>query len=183
MGGARQGGQYQVIIGNDVTVCYQAVLKAGDFSTAEEKEGTKKGKKRFTLKGWANSVLDMVSGSVTPLLPALIGCGMVKLLLILLDLFQVPGSLPTYRILSAAADSAFYFMPILLAWSASKKLNCNSVLAINIVAVLVHPDITALLSGGSSSFLRISVTQATYRCSQRPDGLLWGSIQQLCHLL
>ena len=107
--------------------------------------------------------LDMVSGSVTPLLPALIGCGMVKLLLILLDLFQVPGSLPTYRILSAAADSAFY-----LAWSALKKMNCNSVLAITIVAVLVHPDITALLSGGSSSFLRIPVTQATYSSSVLP---------------
>ncbi|WP_314723471.1 PTS transporter subunit EIIC [Enterocloster bolteae] len=167
MGVTKQGGQYQVIIGNDVTVCYQEVLKAGNFSVTEG-EKVQKEKKKFTVKGWINSVLDMVSGSVTPLLPAIIGCGMVKLLLIILDLFHISDSLPTYQILNAAADSAFYFLPILLAWSASKKMNCNSVLAITIVAVLVHPNITALLGEGSASFLRIPVTSATYSSSVLP---------------
>lgn len=113
-------------------------------------------------------MLDMVSGSVTPLLPALIGCGMVKLILIVLNLLHVPGSLPTYQILNAAADSAFYFLPVLLAWSASKKMNCNTVLAISIVAVLIHPSITALLAEGTASFLRIPVTSATYSSSVLP---------------
>lgn len=113
-------------------------------------------------------MLDMVSGSVIPLLPALIGCGMVKLILIVLDLLHVPGSLPTYQILNAAADSAFYFLPVLLAWSASKKMNCNTVLAITIVAVLIHPSITTLLAEGTASFLRIPVTSATYSSSVLP---------------
>lgn len=174
MGVTKQGGQYQVIIGNDVALCYQEVLKTGNVSAAQEtEEGQKQGpqqeeKKRFTVKGWINAVLDMVSGSVTPLLPALIGCGMVKLILIVLDLLHVPGSLPTYQILNAAADSAFYFLPVLLAWSASKKMNCNTVLAITIVAVLIHPSITALLAEGTASFLRIPVTSATYSSSVLP---------------
>lgn len=174
MGVTKQGGQYQVIIGNDVALCYQEVLKAGNVSAAKETqegqniEPQQEEKEKFTVKGWINSVLDMVSGSVTPLLPALIGCGMVKLILIVLDLLHVPGSLPTYQILNAAADSAFYFLPVLLAWSASKKMNCNTVLAITIVAVLIHPSITALLAEGTASFLRIPVTSATYSSSVLP---------------
>lgn len=167
MGVVRKGRQYQVIIGNDVSVCYKEILKLGNFDTAAP-ENEKKEKQKFTVKGWINSVLDMVSGSVTPILPALIGCGMVKLVVIILDLFHVSADLPTYQFLNVIGDTGFYYLPLLLAWSASRKMNCNSVLAIVIVSVLIHPTFITMLGEGPVSFLRIPVTSATYSSSVIP---------------
>lgn len=64
---------------------------------------------------------------------------MVKLLLIMMDLVGVSSELPTYQILTIIGDVGFYFLPLLLAYSAAKKMECSPMLAVTIVAVLIHP--------------------------------------------
>ena len=164
IGVVRKGGQYQVIIGNDVADCYSEVQKRLGIveNTSPQKN------EKFTLKGWGASVLDAISGSIAPIIPVILGCGMVKILLILLDLCKVSSALPTYKILQIIGDAGYYFLPLLLAYSASKKFKCNTPLAMTIVAVLVHPDLITLLAEGDSSFLGIPVTTASYSSTVIP---------------
>lgn len=163
LGVVRKGGQYQVIIGNDVALCYEEVLKLIDHQNHQETK-----KEKFTWKTLGASILDAISGSIAPIIPVILGCGMVKILIILLDLMGVSSQYPTYKILTIIGDAGYYFLPLLLAYSASKKFNCNTPISMAIVAVLIHPDFIALLAEGNSSFLQIPVTSASYSSTVIP---------------
>lgn len=65
MGVVRRGEQYQVIIGNEVQECYKEICKLGSFGDKTEERN----KEKFTLKAWGNSVLDMITGSMSPVIP------------------------------------------------------------------------------------------------------------------
>ena len=72
MGLVKQGGQYQIIIGNHVGTAYQEVLKLGNFG--EQSEIAKGEKKEpLTLKKVGNNILDAIVGTMSPLIPAIIG--------------------------------------------------------------------------------------------------------------
>lgn len=165
LGVARQGGQYQVIIGNDVPQCYEEFMKLGSFGQggAEPEE-----KKKITPKSVVNGIIDAIAGSIAPILPAIIGCGMVRLVVTILDLLKVSSDLPTYQILTVIGDAGFYFLPILLASSAAEKFKCSKPLAMTLAAVLVHPTLVTMFSEGSTTFLRMPVTAATYSSSVLP---------------
>lgn len=165
LGVARQGGQYQVIIGNEVTQCYDEFMKLGSFGQggAEPEE-----KKKLTPKGIVNGIIDAIAGSIAPILPAIIGCGMVRLVVTILDLLKVSSDLPTYQLLTIIGDAGFYFLPILLASSAAEKFKCSKPLAMTLAAVLVHPSLVTIFTEGSTTFLKIPVTAATYSSSVLP---------------
>lgn len=74
----------------------------------------------------------------------------------------------TYTILSAIGDGAFYFLPIILAISAAKKLGSNMYIGAALAAGIMHPTITALLAEGNSSFAGIKVVAATYSSTVIP---------------
>lgn len=65
----RKGGQYQIIIGNEVAKCFAELKKLGVASSDEPAE---KPKEKMTLKGVGNAILDYISGSMSALIPALI---------------------------------------------------------------------------------------------------------------
>lgn len=158
LGAVHKGAQYQIIIGNDVALCYQEVMKLIQIET----NMAMKEKGKFSLKTWGASILDVISASIAPIIPVLLGCGMVKILLIMLDLMGIDASTSTYKILQIIGDTGYYFLPLLLAYSASKKLKCNTPLAITLVSILVHPELITLLAKGNSSFLSVPVTAASY---------------------
>lgn len=171
LGIMKKGGQYQVIIGNEVSKCYDEIMKNGSFKN--EMSAPVKEKKKLTPKSIFNNVLDVIAGSMTPILPAIIGCGMIKLLNIVLSLLGVPDTNTTYQFLVILGDAGFYFLPILLAYTSSKKFNCSPILAMTIVAVLVHPDLIALFGGEAAlDFLGIPVTAASYSSSVIPAILI-----------
>ena len=68
----------------------------------------------------------MISTTFTPVIPALIGGGMIKAVLSILVLAKlVDPSESTYSILTFISDAPFYFMPVLLAYGAAMKFKCN----------------------------------------------------------
>lgn len=159
----RQGGQYQVVIGNEVANVYNELIKLGHF---EETTGTKSDGPKENL---FSRLSGFVAGCMTPLLPAMLGCGMIKVVLTLLTTFQLidtAGS--TYVILNAAGDAFFYFMPILLAMTTAKRLGSNIYLAMIVAAFLIHPDINKLLAAGNTTYFGLPVTAATYSSSVLP---------------
>lgn len=159
----RQGGQYQIVIGNEVSNVYRELVKIGKFEETTGAKGDGAKENIFSrLSGF-------VAGCMTPLLPAMLGCGMIKVVLILLTTFHLVDTTgSTYVILNAAGDAFFYFMPVLLAMTTAKRLGSNIYLAMVVGAFLIHPDIGGLLSAGNASYFGLPVTSATYSSSVLP---------------
>ncbi|MFL0166710.1 beta-glucoside-specific PTS transporter subunit IIABC [Candidatus Clostridium helianthi] len=165
MGVMKKGGQYQIIIGNEVSKCYKEVLKLGNFSdSANNTEGSNEKQNIIT------KVLDVVSGSMSATMPAIIGAGMVKVLVVLLTTIGLlSNTSQTYTILSALGDATFYFLPMILVISTSKKFNINPYTFAAVIGVMVYPDFVKLLGAGSPvSFLGLPVTTASYGYSVIP---------------
>ena len=141
----KQGGQYQVVIGNEVGSLFPVFKKAagikGDAAAAPAKaEGP-----------IIQRIFGFVAGIMTPLLPGMLGTGMVKVLLTLLTAMGViDASQTTYIILYGMADSFFYFLPILLGWSIAKKTNHSVPLFMIIGAALIYPDFVTMMSGAGA---------------------------------
>ena len=138
----KQGGQYQVVIGNEVSNLFKEFEKMGNFS---ESGNAAPPKQEGNI---AQRLMGFVAGCMTPLLPAMLGTGMVKVLLTLLTTFGLMSSAsPTYIFLYGMADSFFYFLPIFLAVQIAKKTNHTVPLFMVIGAMLCYPDIISLLGG------------------------------------
>ena len=168
LGVARQSGQYQVIIGNDVPICYREFMKLGAFGSGAGMEKEQPVHRKVTLKTIVNGIIDAISGSIAPILPMIIGCGMIRLLGTILQLFGVSDTLPTFQIIQIIGDAGFYFLPIILAASAAAKFGCSPGLAMALTAVLVHPNLIGMFAQGNTSFLRLPVTATTYSSTVVP---------------
>ncbi|MFJ5365918.1 beta-glucoside-specific PTS transporter subunit IIABC [Pectobacterium punjabense] len=162
-----RGGQFQVVIGNDVQITYRAILnEIGEMNgqrTASSKEPRKKG-------GIFSQIISVISTTFTPVIPAITGAGMIKALLAILKLTGlISADSTTYRLLDTISDAAFFFLPVLLAYGASIKFACNPILAMTIAGALLHPNLAQLLaSGGPISFIGIPVRLADYAGSVLP---------------
>ena len=167
------GGQYQVVIGQDVTEAYDAVLKNYNISAGGEVDAdpadTKAdgGKKKVDIAG---GIADLVSGIFMPFMGAFMGAGLLKGVLVLLTTFSLlDKASSTYTILYAAADGVFYFLPMFLAYCAGKKFGGSPFLTMALAAAMLYPNFGALSSSETPvTFLGIPVTMITYSSTVLP---------------
>ncbi|MCM3134130.1 beta-glucoside-specific PTS transporter subunit IIABC [Paenibacillus polysaccharolyticus] len=159
------GGQFQVVVGNDVSEVYKHIVAEGEFDGAGSGESSEKEKKSIR-----SVIFGLISGSLTPLIPVFAGAGLVKALLIVLERAGwIAVDSGTYAILAAAGNSIFYFLPILLGITIAKVLNVNSYVAAAIGAALMEPNFTALTAAGNTThFLGIPVSLMNYASSVFP---------------
>lgn len=161
------GGQLQVVIGNSVGDVYDTIIeKTGLSPSAEVAADDKQGKNKNLL----NMFMDTVSGIFAPILGVFAGAGLLKGLLILCTTMHwLTADMGTYRILYAAADGIFNFLPLFLAYTAAKKFKADTYVSVAIAAALVYPDLTSAFSKGESlTFLHIPVILASYTSSVIP---------------
>lgn len=169
MGTNIAGGQYQVIVGNSVGNVYKevvAVTGVGDVSGAAEPEEKKK-------VNPITAALEFISGCMAPLFPAIIAGGLSKVLLVIFGptlLGVMSDTSDTYILMNALGDAPFYFLPVIVAFTASRKLNCNSYLAVMVASVLIYPDVITLLGGETATYLFgvIPVIHGSYSSSIIP---------------
>ncbi|WP_316569262.1 PTS transporter subunit EIIC [Neobacillus sp. YIM B06451] len=170
------GGQYQIVLGAIVDDVYKEFLKlcdrAGGFggrpessvSGTEAKGPGERGKQKVM-----DNLIGTLSGIFTPLIPAMLGMSFLKVLCIILDVFfGVTDSNTTYAILMTLSDSFFYFLPMLVAWSAARRFETNIGVALIIIGLLLHPNFLKLLENSDVSFLGIPVTNVYYASSVLP---------------
>ena len=163
-----QGGQFQVVIGNDVPITYRAILNemGGDAAAASTKSAPAAEEKK---PGIINRIISVISTTFTPVIPALIGGGMIKAVLSILVLCGLSDTSSTYTILNFISDAAFYFMPVLLAYGAAIKFECNPVLAMTMACALLHPTWSGLVGAGETlTFFQIPVKLVDYSYSVIP---------------
>ncbi|WP_212410308.1 PTS cellobiose/arbutin/salicin transporter subunit IIBC [Erwinia sp. E602] len=165
LGVVRNENQCQVIIGNTVSQAYAEVVKLLPAGAAAAQPAPAKGK--LTLRRIGAGILDALIGTMSPLIPAIIGGSMVKLLAMILDMTGVfeKGS-STLIILNAIGDGAFFFLPVMVAASAAVKFKTNMSLAIAIAGVLLHPAFIDLMAkaaqGQPVDFMGVPVTAVKY---------------------
>ena len=158
------GDQYQIVIGNTVNEAYEAVVsKLGSVDTGVSAEEPKR---KFNV----SAIFDIITGIFVPAIPAIAGCGLMKALLSLLTFAGILSTdSQTYYILAFVADSAFYFLPMILAFNAANKFKCSPMLSVVLGGVLLHPQLAALVAAGEPvHFLGLPVTLANYANSVIP---------------
>ncbi|MBD7957383.1 PTS glucose transporter subunit IIA [Microbacterium sp. Sa4CUA7] len=160
MGVNDTGGQYQVVIGDHVGEVFHALTAAEPRLGGEPSAPSAAGKKQNPLQRF----FDFIGGVFAPLLPAIAGAGLLRGILALLAFFGwIDTASDTYVVLTAIGDAVFYFLPLLVAMTAARKLGANMYVAVAISGVLVYPTlVTALGSGEAVDFLGLPVTATTY---------------------
>ena len=171
----KSGGQYQVVIGQDVTEAYDAILANYKISAGGEVEADPAETQRQTAerrKRWISpdGIADLVSGIFMPFMGAFMGAGLLKGVLVLLTTFSLlDKASSTYTILYAAADGVFYFLPMFLAYCAGKKFGGSPFLTMALAAAMLYPNFGALSSSETPvTFLGIPVTMITYSSTVLP---------------
>lgn len=138
----RSGGQYQVVIGNNVSSVYADLVSVGGFQSKAATEESD------DPAGVFNKFIDIVTGVFTPVLGVLTATGMLKgflALFVALNIIDINSG--TYTVLNAVADCFFYFLPIFLGYTSAKKFKLNEMVGMAIGAALVYPSMTALMAG------------------------------------
>jgi PTS system beta-glucosides-specific IIC component len=163
-----KGGQFQVVVGNDVPITYRVLInEMGGTAAKSSSESSSDDEKEKS--GIITNIISVISTTFTPVIPALIGGGMIKAVLSILVLCGLNDSSSTYAILNLISDVAFYFMPVLLAYGAAIKFECNPVLAMTLACALLHPTWTGMVSAGEGvDFFHIPVQLVDYSYSVIP---------------
>lgn len=163
-------GQIQVVIGNKVGKVYDELIKLAPQSGI-----TNRNESNGENQNIMNSILSAVAGIFTPTIPAIAGAGMIKGILSVISMYFLNQKgvdikvTQTYIIFNALADSIFYFMPIILGYTAAKAFNANKIISMVLGATLCYPAFTALMTSEEAvRFLGLSVTKATYTSSVIP---------------
>lgn len=158
----RAGGQFQVVIGNDVPQVYSELGKITGTTEGEAPAAPASG-------NLLNRFIDLVSSLIQPLLWPIAGAGLFKAFL---SLFTQLGWLdPTsqsYTVLAAAADAVFYFLPVMLAVTASKRFRADQFTAMAIAGAMLYPSIVALNTGEDVFFFGIPLVMMSYASSVIP---------------
>ncbi len=181
MGAVPQSGdRFQVIIGGAVATVFQEINALPEMSSrqpmtdAEVKAAARaKGRGKFA---WLDSFFEYLSDSFRPLLGVLLGASLILATAAILDAFgifdfQSDAKAAPWVFLDAMWRGVFYFLPIAVAYNASKKLDVDPWLGAVIMGSLLTPDFIQLGSkvytetaGGSGLFaeaLRYTETVCT----------------------
>lgn len=146
--GVNQTAQTQIIIGNSVIEVYNEIQKLLSGKTANSGGNSSKEKKPFTA-----TLLDFIISIFQPLIPAIAGGGILKSLLMLLNLVGwLDKTTQTYQILNFVGDAPLRFLPLLVAITTANKLKVNPLVAVSAVAALLTPDLSAMLVAGAKFF-------------------------------
>ena len=158
------GNQFQVILGGKVTSVYEAFTGLVSLCRRDSVENEE------TKGRLVDRFLDTLSGIFVPIIPAIIGAGMIKGVLYSLMFFGViSADSENFQVINVFSDATFYFIPILVANSTANRFKVNPYIAMTIAGILIHPTMVELMTKQSSVHLfGIPFTSASYSSSVLP---------------
>ena len=171
LGITQSGGQFQVIIGQSVGEVYNELIDEAGITGKKTAEKLIINEKK-DLKYYGNKILDTLSGSLTPLIPILISASMFKMLVAVLGptmLNIMPESSSFYTLFTFVGDAGFYFFPIFIGYTASKKIGVTPVLGLFLGAIMIHPTFLGMLESGTKLNLwGVSISPQNYTSTVIP---------------
>lgn len=137
------GNQFQIIIGQDVADVYDMICKESGFSAkaavaAEEKDAPKEKK---TVKTFLSDGLRHFIACVMPVIPVMTGTGMIKCVLVLLNMAGIlTADSSTYQLFYFVSDAGLYFLPVYVGVLTAKHFGGTQVMGALMGAMLLHPS-------------------------------------------
>jgi len=163
---AEAGGQYQVVIGNEVPEVFAEIGKISKLTGPSANEKSAPAGPKGNL---LNRFIAMISAIFTPLLWALAGTGLLKAFLAATVTFGwLDNTTTTYVLLNALSDAFINFLPIALAITAAKYFKADQFTSLAMAGALVYPSIVALNGVPDITFFGIPVTMVSYVSSVIP---------------
>ena len=161
-------GQFQVVIGNNVGQVFEHMMAETNLQDADNPNAKKEDSSEKT--NVLGKAVDIISSIFSPLLGALAGAGLLKGIMALISsLHWIDTASGTYLILNAASDSVFYFLPIFLAITSSRKFKTNAFVSVAVAGALVYPDVIAAVDNPAKlAFLGIPIILIKYSSSVIP---------------
>ena len=118
----KSAGQYQVVIGNHVVDVFKDVCEVAGISSSE----TAGGEESDVKMSFGARVVDVISGTFTPLLGVMCASGMIKGLMTLLSFYNIiTADSGLYQILYAAGDAIFLLFPVVLGYTSAVKFKMS----------------------------------------------------------
>lgn len=155
--GVRINVQCQVIVGHEVVQVYEAATSLVGPQSNVPASGEKTAK-----AGRGAQIVDFVISVFQPLVPAIAGGGVLKSLLLLMDVMGwLTRDSSTYKVLDNIGSAPLYFLPILVAITTAMKLKVNVLVAVSAVSVMVLPAMTKQLADGTV-FLSFDLKNVAY---------------------
>ena len=159
----RANNQYQIVIGQTVEDVYDELIKllgpkyAGQGETATPAPETNQsigGK----IKNGFFQLIGVITGSMMPVIGLLAASGMLKgILNILTNFCHMSTASPTYTIINAMGDASFYFLPLIVGFTAAQRLGSNPVVVSIIGGFLIYPDLVKIYASGKFSYFLAGV--------------------------
>ena len=143
----KSGGQYQVVIGPDVVDVYDAVVaQLPNVGAGEQVADVEVVERPATLWGWVklgfSSLIGVITGSMIPVVGMLAASGILRGLLALLVQFKVVTEASnTFHFIDAMSSSMFFFLPIIVGFTAAKRLGADPIVVAIIGGVLCYPSV------------------------------------------
>lgn len=126
-------------------------------------------------------LIDGISSIFLPFVNQLCACGILIGIVAILkttDCLSIESD--TYKILYAMANSLFYFLPILLAYTSAKKFGANPFTAVIIAGILLYPSLVEMLDKGKTlNFIGLTIYPVTYSASVIPIILAVGFLRYI----
>lgn len=163
---AQAGGQYQVVIGNDVPDVFAEIGKISKFGGSSDDAGATDEAPKGNL---FNRFISMISSIFTPVLWALAGTGLLKAFLAASVTFGwLSNETSTYAVLNALSDAFINFLPIALSITAARYFKANEWTSLAIAGALVYPTMAGLVGQPDLTFFGIPFTMVSYVSSVIP---------------
>ena len=146
----QSGGQYQVVIGNDVPEVYAELMKLLPDLADDSDDDPASGRNLL------DAFIALISGIFSPMLWTLAGTGWLS------------QTSDTYTVLYAASDAFMNFLPLVLAVTAARHFKANQFTSMAIAGALVYPSVVAMNDGAPHTFFGIPLVVMSYTSSVLP---------------
>ncbi|MHA6523681.1 PTS transporter subunit EIIC [Tessaracoccus sp. G1721] len=158
MGAVPQSGErFQVIIGGAVQTVYNEINALPEMSNQKplSDEELKAAARAGGVRGrfeWIDSFFEFLSDSFRPILGALLGASLFITFMSLMSTLGVIGNWadprvtlpPSWQFMNLLWQSVFVFLPLMVAYNASKKLGADPWVGFAIMGLVMLPGFTAL---------------------------------------
>ncbi|MFW0787162.1 glucose PTS transporter subunit IIA [Gordonia sp. CPCC 206044] len=151
------GNRYQVVIGGGVQTVYNEIMELPEMAGGGGKPTDAEIKAAARSQGprgktaWLDSLFEYLSDSFRPILGALLGASLFITFMSLMSTLDVIGNWadprtelsPSWQFVNLCWQCVFVFLPLMIAYNASKKLDADPWVGFAIMAVLMLPSYTA----------------------------------------
>lgn len=157
----QSGNRYQIVIGGAVAGVYNDIMdlpamKGLSSSSGNQSDADVKAEHR--CKGprgkfsWLDNLFEYLSDSFRPIMGALLGASLFITFMALMGSLGVIGNWadsrvtlpPSWQFVNLAWQCVFYFLPLLVAYNATKRLNADPWVGFSVMAVVMLPAFTEL---------------------------------------